>query len=127
MTSKYPTIKQAGLSRLSPLIIGIVTALIIILGASLIFSCIIFYSSLSETYLASAALIITAVGSFTGGLFAGKKAQTKGLFHGLFVGVIVLIILYLLGLITSGGQTVISIHSVYYLLAAAIGGVIGVR
>ncbi|MGI5891951.1 MAG: TIGR04086 family membrane protein [Bacillota bacterium] len=106
---------------------GIIAAIIIILVTSFIMSCVIFYTSLPESFMRPAVIIISVFALFMGGFIAGRKAQNRGLLHGLLVGLVFVVILLLLTLAQGGSWSSFGIHSAYCLLASVIGGICGVK
>ncbi len=106
---------------------GILTAVIIMVVVSFVVSCIIFFSQLPEAYLQPAFTIISVVALFLGGRKAAAKAQEKGLLNGLVVGIFFAVIFLILTLVSGGSWLNWAMQSAYCILAAAIGGIFGVK
>jgi len=74
-----------------------------------------------------AAAIISVVSLFTGGFLASRKSENRGLMTGLIIGIIFVVIMLIFSLITGNGLDQLAAKSAYCIIAAAIGGIFGVR
>ncbi|MCR4962718.1 MAG: TIGR04086 family membrane protein [Firmicutes bacterium] len=98
-------------------------SLALLFSLSLAAAACVYYTPLDQQTLSVAAVIIDAAALFAGGLAAGKKAGAKGMLLGLAVGGLILALMAVCGGIHGQwlGKTLLC------LLAAAAGGIAGVR
>lgn len=108
---------------------GMIAAFIIVLFSAFFLATLLRFTSLAESSLALAPIIISLAALFIGGLVSGMKMQEKGLFIGLLTGIIyclLIICIQFLGFDRTG-------DALQYLLytgnvaASALGGVLGVN
>ncbi|MFC4618127.1 TIGR04086 family membrane protein [Camelliibacillus cellulosilyticus] len=108
---------------------GIIAAFFIILIAALIMTTLLKFTSMTETSLSKAPLIISLIALFIGGLIAGIKMKEKGLMVGVSTGLLYSALIYLI--LFLGFDRDIGLNQ--YMLAVAnmavtgMGGVIGVN
>lgn len=108
---------------------GMIAAFIIVLFSAFFLATLLRFTSLAESSLALAPIIISLAALFIGGLVSGMKMQEKGLFIGLLTGIfycLLIICIQFLGFDRTG-------DALQYLLytgnvaASALGGVLGVN
>lgn len=105
---------------------GTISAVILLL----IFSAILSFSDIQESYLALFGYLAVVVGAFMGGFFSSMKHRKKGLVSGLVTGVLLFIILFIFRLIIVGFDSfTIStfIQLLLIVIASTVGGILGVN
>lgn len=105
-------------------LIGTVSALLLLLILSLAASAVVYFSPLSEDVLAKVALFIDGAVMLGGGFMAAKSSGRRGLIMGAAVGLILLLLMLVCGGVAgpgSAGRICVG------LLCAMAGGVLGVR
>ncbi|GEM_PF-2971413 len=122
-TTKTPVAMLEGIQPKS-LMYGIVTTLVLILFLSMISAIIVYYSNIPESSLNVFATVINIISLAAGGYVGSKTARSRGLIHGLIIGLVVVIILIIAG--NNGGSN-LPVTAAYSILAAIIGGVLGVK
>ncbi|MDD2497919.1 MAG: TIGR04086 family membrane protein [Desulfitobacteriaceae bacterium] len=106
---------------------GLVISYVLIIILSLILSLIFYLSPLSELWMKPFGVVTAALALFCGGYGAGRSAGTKGLYHGLFVGILFILLMAVTSLASGISWSSFIVKSAYSLLAAAIGGISGVK
>ncbi len=122
-TIKTPVAMLEGIQPKS-IMIGIVTTLVLLLILTMVAAIIVYYSSIPESSLNVFATIINIISLAVGSYMGSRTAKAKGLIHGLIIGIVVVLILILAG---NNGNANLPITAAYSLLAAIIGGVLGVK
>lgn len=112
---------------LRPVLRGLIVTYLAIIIMTLIFSLIFYLTPLSESWMSTLGVIIATLALFCGGYTAGRRAGTRGLLHGLFVGVFFLILLIISSAAQGIAWSTLIIKIIYSLLAAAIGGISGIK
>lgn len=124
-----PVSKIPRLRITSPLLSGLVNALIWMLLGALLFSLLLAWSGMKEQSLASWAYIIHAVASLAGGWSSGRKAGTKGWYHGGLLGLIYSFLIVLSGFL--GVDAPIDLEMLLMpavaLGSGMLGGIVGVN
>ena len=116
-------------NQLTALAYGWVAVFTLIFGASLIVALLLRFTSFNEPALGWTTLVIGIISLFIGGIFAGVKGKMKGWLMGAAVGLgftLISFMIQYLGLSsTFNGEQ--ALYHLFYLLAAMLGGVIGVN
>ena len=81
---------------ISNIIKGTIISFISTIVLLLIFSIILTYTNISESFIAPTIIVITAISIFIGSTISNSKIQKNGLVNGAIVGGMYLIIIYLL-------------------------------
>ena len=96
----------------------------------LIFSIILTYTNISESFIAPTIIVITAISIFIGSTISNSKIQKNGLINGATVGGIYLIIIYILSSIINQ-KFALSMQSIIMIISGIIcgmfGGILGVN
>lgn len=129
LSSPLSALTQKAPSRkLTAVLWGIAAAFAIILTTTLIYSLVNFFTEfLKPEYAAPAAMFINIFAFFCGGLLTAKKSGSQGLIMGLIFACCFYCILILLGSILGYPISAILSKCYYSLLAAAVGGICGVK
>lgn len=116
-------------SRLTALLFGWIVVFGVMLFASIILSLLLRFTELGSSTLNWATLIVSLIALFSGGLVAGVKGKENGLLLGICTGIgfTLFILLYQYLGHNSGFSTGQMIHHGGFLLAALLGGVLGVN
>lgn len=111
----------------APTLYGLLITLVLLGVLTLIFTAIIFFSDLSESYLRPAGIIISVISLLCGGFIAGRKGGSHGLWRGLALGILYVLILCILAATSDGTFQSLITKAGYSLLSATIGGICGVK
>lgn len=109
---------------------GVIISILFTLIFLFIFSVILTYTTISESFIAPTIIVITAISIFIGSSIGNIKMKKNGLFNGALVGGIYLMSIYLIsGIINqnfslSTGSTIIIISG---MICGMFGGIIGVN
>ncbi|QTM99934.1 TIGR04086 family membrane protein [Sediminibacillus dalangtanensis] len=116
-------------ARMTALLYGWITALGIILAASLILSMLLKFTSFGEAELNWTTIAISIAALFIGGLIAGLKGKEKGWILGSLTGLgfILFILLYQYLGYRTGIRLEQLVHYGGFLAASVIGGMLGVN
>lgn len=71
-----------------PVLSGLIYSFVITLGFVLIYSFLLYFTSLSDSHLSRLTYIITAISLSSGGFVSGKRAGQKGWYYGGITGII---------------------------------------
>lgn len=111
------------------ILFGWLTIIVLTLIAATALAMIIRFSSIAEITITYSAIIITCIILFVGGLFAGMKGKTNGLWIGLLTGFGFTLLTFLIQFL--GYNALFSLKQILfhllYLLAAMVGGILGVN
>ena len=109
---------------------GVIISIIFTLVFLFIFSILLTYTSISESFIAPVIIVITAISIFLGSSIGNIKMQKNGMLNGALIGGIYLLSIYLLSGITSQNFS-LSTQSIIIIVAGMIcgmfGGIIGVN
>lgn len=115
---------------ISNIIKGIIISFISTIVLLLIFSIILTYTNISESFIAPTIIVITAISIFIGSTISNSKIQKNGLVNGAIVGGMYLIIIYLLSSIINQ-RFVLSMQSIIMIISGIVcgmfGGILGVN
>jgi len=113
----------------SPLLSGLVYALIMTTIGTLLTSLFLLLSNAQESSIHTLTTIIHAVSLFIGGWVSGKRAGTRGWYYGGMVGLVYFILIFLVGFLAfDAGFNLQSLQLMGILFAAgALGGMLGVN
>ncbi|SDM99358.1 TIGR04086 family membrane protein [Sediminibacillus halophilus] len=116
-------------ARLTALLYGWITALGIILAASLILSILLKFTSFGEAALNWTTIAVSIAALFIGGLISGLKGKEKGWILGCLTGLgfILFILLYQYLGYRTGIRLEQLVHYGGFLAASVIGGMLGVN
>lgn len=103
---------------------GILFSFIITLIGILVFSIILTYSSISETIIPIAIVILTFVSILIGTTIVMRKISKNGMINGGIIGGAYVILLYLISSIINTGFT-FNIYTILMIIAGIISGIIG--
>ena len=109
---------------------GVIISIIATMIFLFIFSLILTYTNISESFIAPVIIVITAISIFLGSSIGNIKLKKNGMLNGALVGGIYLISIYILsGLINQNFS--LSMQSIIIIIAGMIcgmfGGIIGVN
>ncbi len=92
-----------------------------------IFSALLLYADLDESFASPLASASAGVGAFFAGLISSKKIRSGGIINGLICAVMLFILIVIISaIVDKQSLTMTSLyHAVIMLLAGAIGGVLG--
>lgn len=109
---------------------GVIISIIFTLLFLFIFSIILTYTSISETFITPVIIIITAISIFIGSSIGNIKMKKNGLLNGALVGGVYLLSIYLLSSIINR-EFLLTTQSLIIIIAGMIcgmfGGIIGVN
>lgn len=125
--SKIPAIPQMSQGMGQRVIYGLIVTIILLLLLCVIAGCIIYFTNIPESYLMPAAAIISVISLFTGSFLASRKSDNKGLFTGLSIGILFVVIMLVFSALSGASLDQLAVKSAYCIIAAAIGGIFGVR
>ena len=115
---------------ISNIIKGTIISFISTIVLLLIFSIILTYTNISESFIAPTIIVITAISIFIGSTISNSKIQKNGLLNGAIVGGIYLISIYLLSSIINQ-RFVLSMQSIIMIISGIVcgmfGGILGVN
>ncbi|MUT67286.1 TIGR04086 family membrane protein [Paenibacillus sp. NEAU-GSW1] len=113
----------------SPVLAGILFALIWLAAGALLLSLLLHFSNMKENNLPNLSLAVHGVSSLAGGFVSGRRSGRKGWYHGGLLGVIYGILILIIGFLAADAS--LSLRSAALLgialLAGAFGGMIGVN
>ena len=117
-------------TSISNIIKGTIISFISTIIFLLIFSAILTYTNMSESFITPTIIVITAISIFIGSTITNSKLQKNGLLNGAIVGGIYLISIYLLSSIINQKFS-ISMQSIIMIISGMIcgmfGGILGVN
>lgn len=117
-------------AAISNIIKGTIISFITTIVFLLIFSIILTYTNISESFITPTIIVITAISIFIGSIISNSKLQKNGLLNGAIVGGIYLIIIYLLSSIINQKFS-ISMQSIIMIISGMVcgmfGGILGVN
>ena len=90
----------------------------------LIFSIILTYTNISESFIAPTIIVITAISIFIGSTISNSKIQKNGLVNGAIVGGMYLIIIYFFSSIINQ-KFALSMQSIIMIISGMICGMLG--
>lgn len=105
---------------------GAISAIILLM----LFSAILSFSDIGESYLSIFGYLAVIIGAFLGGGFSSMKHKKKGLISGLVTGVMLFVILFIVRLIVVGFDsfTISTFVQLILIVSASIGGgILGVN
>lgn len=109
---------------------GVIISIMFTLISLFIFSIILTYTNVSETFITPVVIVVTSIGIFVGSSIGNFKMKKNGLLNGTLIGGIYLISIYFLSGIINQNFT-ITIQSIIIVAAGLIcgmfGGIIGVN
>ena len=109
---------------------GVIISIIFTLFFLFIFSIILTYTNISETFITPVIIVITAISIFIGSSIGNIKMKKNGLLNGALIGGIYLLTIYLLSGIANQNFS-LSTGSIIIIIAGMVcgmfGGVIGVN
>lgn len=117
-------------TSISNIIKGIIISFITTIVFLLIFSIILTYTNISESFITPTIIVITAISIFIGSTISNSKIQKNGLLNGAIVGGIYLLIIYLISSIINQ-KFLVSMQSIIMIISGMIcgmfGGILGVN
>lgn len=115
-------------SMLSGLFFGLVIIVTIVFASSFVMSILLKFTSLTESSLTVATMVISFAALFVGGLISGTKARQRGLFIGAGTGLLYGLLVWLVQYLgyDSGFSTEQYLYFGGYIIVAACGGMAGV-
>lgn len=114
--------------KIISILIGVLCAFGMILGLTLVYSLINFFTEiLKPEYAAPAAMFINIFSLFCGGFLTARKSRQQGLLMGLLFACCFYLILVIIGSICGFSISNILAKCYYGIIAAAIGGICGVK
>ena len=109
---------------------GVIISIIFTLIFLFVFSIILTYTSISETFITPVIIVITAISIFIGSSIGNIKVKRNGLLNGALIGGIYLLSIYVLSGITTQNFT-LNAQSIIIIVSGMIcgmfGGIIGVN
>lgn len=115
---------------ISSIIKGILISFITTIVLLLIFSIILTYTDISESFITPTIIVITAISIFIGSTISNSKIQKNGLLNGAIVGGIYLIIIYFISSIINQKFS-LSMQSIIIIISGMVcgmfGGILGVN
>ena len=109
---------------------GLIISIIFTLISLFVFSIILTYTNISESFITPVIIVITAISIFIGSSIGNIKLKKNGMSNGALVGGIYLLSIYLLSGIISQNFS-LSVQSIIIIIAGMIcgmfGGIIGVN
>lgn len=112
-----------------PAFTGLIYAFIITLGFVLIYSFLLYFTSLSDSHLSRLTYIITAISLSSGGFVSGRRAGQKGWYYGGLTGItygLILAIIAFLAFDASFNLNGLALLVLTFLFGA-LGGIFGVN
>lgn len=112
-----------------PVFSGLIYAFIITIGFVLIYSFLLYFTSLSDSHLSRLTYIITAISLTSGGFVSGKRAGQKGWYYGGLTGVTYGLILAIIAFLAFDASFNLNglVLIVLTLLFGSLGGIFGVN
>ncbi|MCL2817178.1 MAG: TIGR04086 family membrane protein [Clostridiales bacterium] len=119
----------SGISRdgLKAIAGGVIWAYVLMIILAVLSSGVIYFGNLDEMFLKPAGILIAVAALFYGGFSAGRQTKSRGLLFGLAVGALFCLTVLLIMLVSKSTVGFAPLKGLYYLLAAAAGGVVGVK
>lgn len=118
------------MERLKNIIKGVIISIIFTLIILFIFSIILTYTNISESFITPVIIVTTAISIFIGSSIGNFKMNKNGLLNGAMIGGIYLISIYLLSGIVNHNFS-LSTQSIIIIVAGIVcgmfGGIIGVN
>ena len=115
---------------ISSIIKGILISFITTIVLLLIFSIILTYTDISESFIPPTIIVITAISIFIGSTISNSKIQKNGLLNGAIIGGIYLLSIYLISSIINQ-KFLMSMQSIVMIISGMIcgmfGGILGVN
>ena len=115
---------------ISSIIKGILISFITTIVLLLIFSIILTYTDISESFITPTIIVITAISIFIGSTISNSKIQKNGLLNGAIIGGIYLLSIYLISSIINQ-KFLMSMQSIVMIISGMIcgmfGGILGVN
>lgn len=122
-------LKTNGTKNSHPILAGLIYTYTIAIIGALIFTLLLFWTSISDSKLPLISYIITAVSLLAGGYISGKRAGVKGWYYGGMTGIIYGIILVIIVFLAF--DTELNLRSLVLIvltfLFGALGGIVGVN
>lgn len=110
---------------------GAFISLILTFICLFIFSCLLTYTTLSESYIYPVIIVITGFSILIGSIVGNKKSIKNGLLNGSIIGMLYIFSIYIISSISSGNDFSLNMYSIIMMLAGifcgALGGVIGIN
>ncbi|MCU6791535.1 MULTISPECIES: TIGR04086 family membrane protein [Paenibacillus] len=113
----------------SPLLSGLMVAMIFMLLGTLMTSLLMLATNLQESSLYSYTMSIHGIAMLIGGMTAGKRSGTKGWYHGGMLGLVYTCIIWLIGFLTydAGFSQQTLYLTALTLVSGALGGILGIN
>jgi putative membrane protein, TIGR04086 family len=122
--------QEANMDGIISIIKGVTISIIFTLICLLIFSLVLAYTNVSESFTAPVIIIVTAISIFVGSSIGNLKMRKNGLLNGALIGGIYLTTLYLISGLISKNFT-LTLQSAIMIISGMIcgmfGGIIGVN
>lgn len=124
-----PVQKMSRFRISSPLLSGLVHALIWMIAGSIIVSLLLLWTDLQESRLAAYSFVIHGLAVLAGGLISGRRAGNKGWYHGGILGLSYCFVVMIVGFLAfdAGFNTTTPIMITLCFLLGALGGIVGVN
>lgn len=123
------TIANSTKKNTHPVFSGLIYAFIITIGFIIIYSFLLYFTSLSDSHLSRLTYIITAISLTSGGFVSGKRAGQKGWYYGGFTGLtygLILAIIAFLAFDASFNLNGLALIVLTFLFGS-LGGIFGVN
>lgn len=113
----------------SPVLFGLLIAIVLILLGSVITSMLLHFSSIKEANMPGFVYAVNGLSLIVGGIVAGRRAGKKGWYYGGLTGFLYFLIMALVGFLAF--DISLQMQSLYYLIGAilcgTVGGMIGIN
>ena len=104
---------------------GVIISIIFTFVSLLIFSALLTYTDLSESFMQPVVIVVTGISILIGSSIGNTKLKKNGIVNGVIIGIIYILLIYVISSIVSGGNFNLNIQSIIMMIIGIVGGAIG--
>ncbi len=104
---------------------GVIISIIFTFVSLLIFSALLTYTDLSESFMQPVVIVVTGISILIGSSIGNRKTRKNGVINGAIVGIIYILCIYIISSLINGGKFSLNIQSIIMMAVGVVSGIIG--